>query len=65
MKKVVALVFLFALLLVMLTPAIFGVNLTSTMGHSFRADGGTPPPPLPSFVTTWNDGGTPPPPLPS
>lgn len=65
MKKVVALVFVCALLLLMLAPVISGVNTTSTIGTASWADGGTPPPPLPSFVTTWNDGGTPPPPLPS
>lgn len=47
MKKVAAFVYLFALLLMILTPAVLGVN-SGTGGRAiFRVDGGPPPPPCP------------------
>lgn len=65
MKKAVALVFLFALLLVILTPAVLGVNTSTTNRAASWADGGYPLPPPPSLTIQWNDGGYPLPPPPS
>ncbi len=65
MKKAIALVFLFALLLVILTPAFLGVNTSVQSKSAIWADGGVPYPPFPSVVTIWNDGGVPYPPFPS
>lgn len=65
MKKLVALVFLFALLLMILTPAVLGVNNAAANGTIVWADGGVPYPPFPSYAPQWNDGGVPYPPFPS
>lgn len=65
MKKAVALVFLFALVLVILTPAVLGVNSISTNGAASWADGAHLLPPPPSLVATWADGAHPLPPPPS
>lgn len=65
MKKVITLAFVIALLLMILTPAVLGVNSTSTSRAAAWADGGVPYPPFPSVVTIWNDGGVPYPPFPS
>ena len=71
MKRTIALLFVFALLLVIVAPAGFSVNTQSvnTVFHSsIWADGGTPVPPLPDIAAStthmWADGGTPVPPLP-
>jgi hypothetical protein len=65
MKKLIVLGFLFALLLVILTPAVFGVNSGVRNGSVSWADGSVPPPPFPSLLINWNDGSVPPPPFPS
>jgi hypothetical protein len=75
MKRAIALLFIFALLLVIVAPAGFGVNTlaVNTPSHStvrFWADGGAPIPPFPdispsnSTVRFWADGGAPIPPFP-
>ena len=65
MRKAVALVFLFALLLVILTPAVLYVNTAATNGTASWADGSLPLPPPPSLTIQWNDGSLPLPPPPS
>lgn len=65
MRKMVALVFVFVLLLVMLTPAVIGVNSTAGNGATTWADGSAPVPPIPSHSIQWNDGSAPVPPIPS
>jgi len=73
MKRTIALLFVFALLLVIVAPAGFGVNslAVNTSSHSsVWADGGAPIPPFPdispsnSTVRFWADGGAPIPPFP-
>ena len=71
MKRTIALLFVFALLLVIVAPAGFSVNTQSvnTVFHSsVWADGGSPVPPLPDLTASkaqlWADGGSPVPPLP-
>ena len=71
MKRTIALLFVFALLLVIVAPAGFSVNTQSvkTFFHSsVWADGGTPAPPFPDLAVSaarlWTDGGTPAPPFP-
>ncbi len=73
MKRMAALLFVFALLLVIVAPSGFGVNTQSvsiSSHSSVWADGGTPPPPFPDMTLANSssqllaDGGTPPPPFP-
>ena len=73
MKRTIALLFVFALLLAMLAPAGFSVNtqLVNISSHSsIWADGGGPAPPFPkmpssvSSILLWADGGGPAPPFP-
>jgi hypothetical protein len=70
MKRAIALLSVFALLLIV-APAGFGVNTlaVNTSSHSsVWADGGTPAPPFPDLAVSgarlWADGGTPAPPFP-
>lgn len=65
MKKILVFLGICALLLVILTPAVIGVNAALVNPHVFQADGGVPAPPFPSLVTIWADGGVPAPPFPS
>ncbi len=54
MKRAIALLFVFALLLVIVAPVGFGVNTlaVNTSSHSsVWADGGTPAPPFPDLTT--------------
>ncbi len=66
MKRITALLFVFALLLMIVAPVTFGVN-TRVVNNSSRlsvwADGGGPVPPFPSGLVA--DGGGPVPPFPS
>lgn len=73
MKRTIALLFVFALLLVIVAPAGFSVNTqpVNTVSHSsVWADGGSPVPPFPDIsllnspVNLWADGGSPVPPFP-
>jgi|GEM_PF-4634120 len=65
MKRTIALLFVFALLLVIVAPASFGVNtvVNASSHSSVWADDGTPVPPFPNGL--WADDGTPVPPFPS
>ena len=65
MKRITALLFVFALLLVIVAPVTFGVNtriVNNSSGSSVWADGGGPVPPFPSGLLA--DGGGPVPPFP-
>ncbi|HXT72717.1 MAG TPA: hypothetical protein VN785_02580 [Candidatus Angelobacter sp.] len=73
MKRAIALLFVFALLLVIVAPSGFGVNTLAANASSHSsvwADGGAPIPPFPdisrsdSTVRFWADGGAPIPPFP-
>lgn len=73
MKRAFALLFVFALLLVIVAPVGFGVNTLAVNVSSLSsvwADGGAPIPPFPdlppsnSTVRFWADGGAPIPPFP-
>ncbi|MHB8412876.1 MAG: hypothetical protein ACYDDI_13150 [Candidatus Acidiferrales bacterium] len=68
MKRTVALLFVFALLLAIVVPMSFSVNTQSVniWSHpAIWADGGTPVPPFPKGSSLiWADGGTPVPPFP-
>ena len=73
MKRAIALLFVFALLLVIVAPSGFGVNTVAVnvSSHSFVwADGGAPIPPFPDIASSnstagfWADGGAPIPPFP-
>jgi hypothetical protein len=65
MKRTIALLFVFALLLVIVAPASFGVNtvVNASSHSSVWADDGTPVPPFPNGL--WADDGTPVPPFPN
>lgn len=68
MKRTIALLSVFALLLVIVAPAGFSVNTQSVntcSSPTVWADGGTPVPPFPKGSSLiWADGGTPVPPFP-
>ena len=71
MKRAIALLFVFALLMLIVAPAGFSVNTQSVNISSHPAmwaDGGAPPPPWPDIAASsadfWADGGAPPPPWP-
>ena len=72
MKRTVALLFAFALLLVIVAPMSFGVNTQSVNVWSHPAiwaDDGTPVPPFPDMTNSttnlWADDGSPVPPFPN
>ncbi|MFI5070902.1 MAG: hypothetical protein ACHP8A_08430 [Terriglobales bacterium] len=74
MKRITALLFVFALLLVIVAPTGFGVNTQSvniSSQSSIWADGGGPAPPFPNMppsaspIFLWADGGGPAPPFPN
>ena len=71
MKRTIALLFVFALLLLIVAPTGFGVNTQSvniSSQSSIWADGGGPAPPWPDMAAStarlWADGGGPAPPWP-
>lgn len=73
MKRMAALLFVFALLLLIVAPTGFGVNTQSvsiSSHSSVWADGGSPVPPFPDLslsnspIHFWADGGSPVPPFP-
>lgn len=62
-KRLATVLIVCAVVLLMLTPVVSGVNKTSVNSHRAWADGATPPPPFPP-PKLWADGATPPPPFP-
>lgn len=67
MKKTLAVLAFLAVLVLILTPAVIGVNANRNCRSTAWADGSVPPPPFPSraLIIHWADGSVPPPPFPS